>query len=404
MDISEYIPKIMSLSKEHEETVISWRRHLHQHPELSFEEFRTSDFIAEKLSGMGCEVARNVGGTGVVGLLDTKRPGSVVAFRADMDALPVTEAAGLPFASENTGVMHACGHDAHMAILLGLAKVLSECVSDLKGVIKFVFQPGEEANGGARCMIDAGVLENPVVDAIFALHVIPDMPSGSIAIREGYMTATDDEVIIRVTGMGAHSSAPQEGVNAVLIAAYIITAIQTILATQISPFDIATFSICTVKGGEAQNVVPDYAEMTGMLRCIETKDKLIFRESIQKICENTALALGGSAEAEFTEGFPAVNNDKGYTALLAECAARVLNPADIVELGRPHMGSEDFSYYQGHVPGVMFMLGSRAAGEYSGPLHSSSFKVCEDSLLHGVRVFASLAFGMCVEAPDVSSK
>jgi len=188
-----------------EEQVKNWRRHFHEYPELSFEEFDTSAFVAARLEEMGCGVKRNVGGTGVIGLLDTKRPGPVIAFRADMDALPILEDANMRFPSKNIGVMHACGHDAHMAILLGLANVLTKCVDDTSGVIKFIFQPGEEANGGARCVIDAGALEDPTVDAIFALHMVPDLTSGTIGVRSGYMTATDDEVIIRVNGISAPS-------------------------------------------------------------------------------------------------------------------------------------------------------------------------------------------------------
>lgn len=395
MGKSEYIKKVETLSTKYEETVKEWRRWFHEHPELSFEEFKTSDFIAEKLSEIGCEVERNIGGTGVLGVLNTNRPGPVIAFRADMDALPIFENTGLPFSSNNPGVMHACGHDAHMAILLGLAKLLAECADDLSGVIKFIFQPGEEANGGARCVIDAKVLENPEVDAIFALHMVPELPSKMIGIRSGFMTATDDEVIIRIKGMSTHSSTPHEGVNAALIAAYIITAIQSILTTQISPYEIATFSICTIKSGEAQNVIPDYAEMTGVLRCVNKDSKLVFREHIQKICAGAAVAFGGKAEAEFTEGFPAVNNDEKYTETLRESAKDFLDPSDIIEIQRPHMGSEDFSYYQEQIPGVIFMLGSKVENGDSGTLHSPKFTVCENSLIVGMKVFASVAYNIC---------
>jgi len=395
MDKVGYVEKIKALSNKYGGTIIGWRRRLHEHPELSFEEYETSAFISARLDEIGCKVTRNVGGTGVTGLLDTKRPGPVIAFRADMDALPISESDGVPFASKKPGVMHACGHDAHMAIILGLAKLLSECVDELNGTIKFIFQPGEEANGGARRVIEAGALENPSVEAIFALHMVPDLLSGTIGVRSGYVTATDDNVIIRVKGVNAHSSAPQEGVNAVLLAAHIVTALQTISSTRISPFDIATFSICTIKGGEAQNVIPDYAEMTGMIRCIKKTDKLIFRENIRKICLNTAQALGGSAEVEFIDGYPAVYNDKKYTKILMDSSAMIMDEADIIEIPMPHMGSEDFSYYQEQIPGVMFMLGSNWKDGRSGPLHSPAFNICEDSIPLGLKLFASLAFTLC---------
>jgi amidohydrolase len=387
--------RIKELAKSVEAEVIAHRNHFHTYPEVSFKEVETSAYIKAELDKYGIQY--KAVSTSVIGRVKGQKAGKTVAFRADIDALAMQEKSDSPYRSKNDGVMHACGHDAHMAIVLGLAKALSCCVDELSGVFKFIFQPGEEANGGARCMIDAGVLENPAVDAIFALHMVPDLPSGTIGVRSGYMTATDDEFIIRVKGMSTHSSTPQEGVNAVLIAAHIITALQSIMSTQISPFDIATFSVCSMKGGEAENVIPDYAEMTGMLRCVEKQNKLILRESMQKICINTGLAMGGSAEAEFTEGFPAVYNDEKHTEILAESAAAVLGEAAVIRIQQPHMGSEDFSYYQEQIPGVIFMLGSKPKEGHTGSLHSPTFNICEDSLLTGVKVFASLAFDLCAK-------
>jgi len=485
MNKPDYIDKIKSLSIKYKDAVIGWRRHLHEYPELSFAETATSVYIADRLEEIGCDVMRNVGGTGVVGMLDSGQPGPVIAFRADMDALPITEDTGLPYASKNPGIMHACGHDAHMAIVLGLAQVLAQCTNLIKGAVKFIFQPGEEANGGARRMIEAGALSRfilynatrvllnvsatapptidapsrvmcdadapaspasdaptrvtcnadaiaspavndpthvicdadaptspavgastcviggadapvpPAVDAIFALHMNPFLPYGVIATRDGYMTATDDEIKIRVTGKSAHSSTPEDGVNAVLIAANIITALQNIRSSQISPFDVATFSICTIKGGEAMNVIPDSVEMSGMLRCVEKKNILICREKIQNICANTAQALGGEAIIEITEGFPSVFNDSKYTKLLRSSAANVMSKKNIREMPRPLLGSEDFSYYLEQVPGVMFIISSKHKDGHGGSLHTPTLDICEDSLLLGVQIFASLALRLC---------
>jgi amidohydrolase len=376
--------------------LIQWRRHLHENPELSFEEFETAAYVAEKLETFGYEVQTRIGGTGVLGTMTTGRPGPCIAFRADMDALPVVEATGLPFESKHCGIMHACGHDAHMAVLLGTAKVLSDLRTSLNGTIKIIFQPGEEANGGAKCMIDGDVLENPKAEAIFALHIMPAIPAGFIGIKSGFLSATDDIVVINVHGIAAHSSEPEKGVNAIMIAANILTSLQSIKASSISPYDITTFDICKIRGGEAENVIADAVEMTGMIRCIDRKNKLLYRERIERICRNTALALGGSADIDFIEGFPAVYNDPSYNELLKAAASEVLGgEQQIVELQMPHLGSEDFSYYQEVIPGVIFLLGVGAAGEDRGELHSPILNLHEDSLACGVKVFMNTALKLC---------
>ncbi len=384
------------LTSMHIKQILEFRRHFHQYPELSFEEFETSAYIAEKLQTMGYRVKTKIGGTGVVAMLETGIPGPVIAFRADMDALPILEETGLPFESKRVGVMHACGHDGHMAVLLGTALLLSEMKDKLKGTIKLIFQPGEEANGGAKCIINDGVLKNPDVEGIFALHMMPDLPTGTIGVRSGYLSATDDEFYIKVHGAGAHSSEPETGVNAIVIAAQIINGLNTILGSNISPFDVATFSICKIGGGEAVNVIPDYVEMSGMLRCIEKSNKLMIRERMKNISENTAEGMGGSAEVEFIEGFPPVNNDAALTKEVIDAAEKALDhPEDVLVIQRPHMGSEDFAYYQEEIPGVMFVLGCRRPEGETGGLHSGILDIDEDALAYGVRVFAALALDVC---------
>lgn len=379
--------------KKHMDEIIGWRRHFHANPELSFEEFDTAKFIADRLLEMGYEVKTNVGGTGVVGTFRSGMPGKTIAYRADMDALPILEDSDLPFASKRVGVMHGCGHDAHMAMVLGLAKILSEHKDKFAGTIKFVFQPGEESNGGARCVIDSGVLDD--VEAIFALHMMPDLSTGTVGIKEGFLSATDDEFRIKVRGTGAHSSEAYNGVNAVLIASYINIALQSIIGSSLSPFDVATFSVCTMKGGDAINVVPEFADMSGMIRCIRKEDKLIIREKMKRIVENTALSYGGTAEVDFLDGFPAVNNDLQLTKLLEDAAKVVLEKeSDVIHIGRPHMGSEDFSYYQEIIPGTIFMLGCKNEEVESGPLHSPHLIIDEESLQYGVGIFLETAIMM----------
>lgn len=393
MDTRERIEEIV---RENSEQVTQWRRHFHQYPELSFEEFDTADFVAQQLISMGYQVQRNVGGTGVMAALESKQPGPVIAFRADMDALPILEETGLPFESERAGIMHACGHDGHMAILLGTAQVLALLKDDFCGTIKFIFQPGEEANGGAKCVIHDGILKDPDVEGIFGLHMIPELPAGTIGVKAGYLSATDDEFVIRVQGKGAHSSEPESGVNAIVIASHIVTAMDSILSHNVNPFDVAALSICQINGGDAINVIPDSVEMKGMLRCIEKADKEKIREKMNDIATHTALALGGKSEIEFIPGFPSVNNDPRLTRITMEAAKDVLErEEDIFMIERPHMGSEDFAYYQEEVPGVMFMLGCGQKDIDTGSLHSSILNINEESLCYGIRIFTSIAAKIC---------
>ena len=387
---------INNLVKENMDEVIKWRRHIHQHPELSFEEFDTADFIVSKLTEMGYEVKTHIGGTGVMATFNTGKEGPVIAFRADIDALPILEESGLPFESEKAGVMHACGHDCHTAILLGTAKVISQMKDKFCGTIKFIFQPGEEANGGAKCVINDGALKNPDVDGIFALHMMPDLPTGTIGIKSGYLSATDDEVIIKVHGKGAHSSEPEMGVNAINIASHIVTSLGSVINNNISPFGVATFSICQITGGEAINVIPDYVEMKGMIRCIEKQNKEIIRAKMKKIVESTALSMDGEAEITFIPGFPSVNNDSALTNIVINEAAHILESEDdVIMIGRPHMGSEDFAYYQEEIPGVMFMLGCAQDDCVTGTLHSSILNVNEAALPNGINIFTNVAMSVC---------
>lgn len=388
--------RIEQLIEEQLDTVIRWRRHFHQFPELSFEEFDTADFIAEELETMGYEVRRNIGGTGVCASFKSKSPGPVIAFRADMDALPILEETGLDFESDRSGIMHACGHDAHIAILLGTAQVVKKIQDDLCGTIKFIFQPGEEANGGAKCVIHDGILKNPDVEGIFGLHMIPELPAGTIGIKSGYLSATDDEFIIKVHGKGAHSSEPETGVNAIVIAGHVVTALESILSHTINPFGVATLSICQISGGEAINVIPDLVEMKGMLRCIEKSDKIRVREKMSNIVQLTAQALGGEGKVEFIPGFPSVNNDQALTRITVNAAKNVVKrETDIFQIERPHMGSEDFAYYQEEVPGVMFMLGCAQEDVNTGTLHSPVLNINERALPYGIGIFVNIALEIC---------
>ena len=388
--------QIQKASGKLEESVILWRHHLHSMPELSYEEYETSDFLAARLEEMGYSLTRGIAGTGLSALLETGRKGPVIAFRADMDALPMTEATGLPFESKRIGIMHGCGHDAHMAVLLGTAGVLMDIRDSLCGSIKLIFQPGEEANGGAKTMIDEGVLKAPDVSGIFALHVIPELPAGMIGIKKGHLTATDDRFIIKVHGKSAHSSEPETGVNAILIAAHITTALQSIMSCNLGPFDNATMSVCMINGGEAVNIIPDTAELQGMVRCVKKENKLKIRDRIAAIARKTAESLGGKAEVEFIGGYPSVYNDPELTEKVISAGKEMLcNPEDVLIIEKPHMGSEDFSYFQEEIPGAIFMLGCGAPGEDRGALHTPTLNIHDGALIHGIKVFAGIASLYC---------
>lgn len=372
-------------------TALAVRRSIHQHPELSFEEHRTARLVCEHLDRIGLPYRPGVAGTGVVATLDTGRPGPVTAFRADLDALPITEETALPFRSAVAGVMHACGHDMHTAILLGLAERLAAEADGLTGTVVFVFQPGEEANGGAQRVIDAGELSDAGVERIFALHVVPELPTGSIALRDGALTATDDEFEISVAGREAHSSQPELGVNAVSVAARIVTALDGLCAT-LSPFSVATLNVASVRGGDAVNVIPGAAEVRGMIRCVESADKILLRERLTTTAEAVAASMGAHAGVRIVEGFPPVVNDPDLAATVRMAAREALAPgAQLIELERPHLGSEDFAYYQQVVPGAMFMLGCGRAGAAGGGLHTGTFDPDEDALAVGLAVFSAIA-------------
>lgn len=375
---------------------IEVRRHIHQFPELSFEEFKTSEYIISKLEGLGYEIRTGIGGTGIVATLDTGVPGPVIAFRAELDALPIKERTGLPFRSRNDGVMHACGHDGHMAILLGTAKLISEIKDDLKGVIKLIFQPGEETDGGAQAILYSGVLKNPDVDAIFALHMMPDVPTGKIGIKSGYIMSTYDGFFIKVYGHQAHSSEPEKGVNAIAIASQVVMGLSMITGNSLNPFDVGTLSVCTIKGGDAINVIPGFVEMNGLIRCVEPEVKMTLKNKIKAVAEDTAHAFGGHAEVEFVEGFPSVNNDAELTLRCIEPLKKALESEDdVIIMERPNLATEDFSYYQEKVPGVYFMLGCKQAGRETGTLHSDILNINEESLRYGMQALGNIVYDFC---------
>jgi amidohydrolase len=387
-------------------SIVEWRRDLHQHPELGNREFRTAKVIAAHLERLGLEVQTGVAHTGVVGVLKGGLPGPVVALRSDMDGLPVTEQVDVPFRSTQTamwngqevGVMHACGHDNHMAILLGVAEVLAPLRDRIPGTIKFIFQPAEEGppegeDGGAEMMVREGVLENPRVDAIFGLHVFP-LHVGTIHYRPGPMMASGDSFTIRIHGRQTHGAVPWAGIDPIVIGAQIVTSLQTIVSRHVNITEApAVVTIGAFNGGNRFNIVPDEVVMEGTVRAFNEEVRADIHRRIRAIAGSTAEAAGASAEVTFGIGYPSVVNDPALTERMVPTLRRIRG-ATSVEVGPLTGTAEDFSFFQQKVPGMFFFLGitPRDRDPATAPSnHSPLFYADEEALPIGVRAMANLA-------------
>jgi amidohydrolase len=387
---------IEKLAAKHSGKVVEWRRAIHRCPELSTKEEKTAALVADVLVGLGIEVQKNVGGHGVVGLLKGGKQGKTVGLRADMDALPMQEETGLPFASETPGVMHACGHDTHTAMLLGAACVLSEVKEELEGYVKFIFQPAEELNptGGAPGMIKDGVLENPHVDALFALHVWPEHETGQISTRPGALMGASDRIFLTVTGKTAHGSAPQHGIDAIVIASQIVGGLQTLVSRTVAPLDPAVVSIGTIKGGYRYNVIADKVELEGTVRTLNpaTQDRL--PGLIESAAQGYARALGGDAALKYVRGYPPTLNAPELFDLTVSTVEASMGKGHFVPLENPTLGGEDFSFFARERPALMARLGCRPVGKAikdTAVLHNTRFEPDEACFPWGVRFFASCA-------------
>ncbi len=374
-----------------------WRREIHAHPERSNREERTSQTVAAALREIGItEIKTGVARHGVVALIRGNHPTPVVALRADMDALPVQEDTGLPFASQNPGVMHACGHDAHTSILLGTAQVLFQLRESLPGSVKLVFQPAEEGppageEGGASLMIKEGVLRDPDVSAIFGLHVAPDLPTGQVAYRAGGMLASVDRFRVTVRGKQAHAAMPWLGVDPIVVAAHVITAIQTIPSRKIDARQPVVVSVGLIQGGQVWNIIPEQVVLEGTVR---THDKAVRDQVAQlfrKMVEQTAAAHGAQAEVEFSDYGPPVWNDPELVSRMKPALVSALGAANVVE-SPPVMVGEDFAQYQQQIPGMFVFLGVRneAVGAVHS-LHTPQFVLDEAALPVGIRTMSQLA-------------
>ena len=373
--------------QEMKDWLVEIRRTIHMHPELSFEEVETSRLVSEWLERFGLQVKKGLAKTGVVGVLKGKKPGKTVAIRADMDALPIEEATQVPYASKIKGKMHACGHDAHVAILLGVAKFFSSIPDQVKGNIKWVFQPAEEGGGGGKVMVEERVLENPKVDAIFGAHVFPFLPVGKVGVYEREGLAAADRFTIKIIGKGGHAATPHVSKDPILAAGHLITQIHSIVGRNINPLDSGVVTIGKVSGGTAFNIIPDEVELLGTVRSLNPQVREELKSRIEKVIQGIARSFSMDYGFDFEYGYPVLVNDSEMSKLVASACSKGIGKEN-VEVLKPSMGAEDFAYYLEKVPGAYFRLGCR--NEERGivhPYHSSLFNTDEEVLPFGVEMF-----------------
>ena len=400
--------RIEQLAKGIEPKVIEWRRHFHQYPELSNREVKTSAKIAEHLRSLGIEVKTGVAHTGVVGLLKGGKPGPVIALRADMDALPVTERNGLPFASkevttfndQEVGVMHACGHDTHMAILMGVAEILASMRQDIKGTVKFIFQPAEEGSpkgeeGGAELMVKEGVLDNPKTDVIFGLHISSQTQLGKITYRSGGLMASVNDMKIVVKGRQAHGAAPWTAIDPIVVSAQIINNLQTIVSRNLDVTQNAgVVTVGSIHGGVRSNIIPEQVEMWGTIRALSAEDEKLLISRVKQIATKTAEANNATVDVEipYSSHYPVTFNNVELTQKMIPSLKKAAGDENVLVIA-PHTGAEDFSFFQEKIPGLFFFVGARPADvdPANAPSHHTpDFMIDERGMLTGIKAMLQL--------------
>ena len=387
MDIKK---QIQALSQKHAAEMIALRRQLHQYPETALQEFQTQKVIAAKLKSVGCKVNAKLWKTSVVGLLSGKGKGRTVGIRSDMDALPITEQTGDPFASKNPGKMHACGHDVHMATIWGAAKILSELQNEFSGNVKFLFQPSEEVHpGGAKPMIEAGALKNPDVEMMFGLHVDSSIPAGAIGAKDGPMMAQADDWSIEIIGRPGHGARPHETIDPVVTASNVVLALQTISSRKVNPFIPVVVSVGVISGGTATNIIPEKVTLKGTARSITPQLTEDLPKMIEKIVAGVCQTHGAEYNLRYNRGYPVLFNDKKICDIYRKAAIELGGRKAVVELEYPSMGGEDFAYFAKAVPGAMVRMGvgNKKIGA-DKPWHHPGFKVGENAIPFGASVLA----------------
>ncbi|MCC5911001.1 MAG: amidohydrolase [Clostridiaceae bacterium] len=365
--------------------LIDIRRDFHRNPELGMEEFRTKKKIIEYLKEMHIEVITDIAGPAVVGMITGKSPGKTVALRADMDALPIEDIKKVDYKSTSKGKMHACGHDAHMTVLLGAAKMLKAREEKIKGTVKLFFQPAEETVGGAKPMIEAGVMENPKVDAVFGLHVSPEMPTGKIGVKYSQMNASSDTIKITIKGESTHGAYPHAGIDAIAVTGQVITALQTIVSRNVDPRKSAVITLGTIQGGTQGNIIANKVELVGTVRTLDPDTRSMVIDRMRRTIEGVTEGLGAKGELHREEGYPALINEDTMVDLVALNGEKLLGKENVHRVKSTSLGVEDFAYFLQEAKGAFYRLGCK--NEEKGivyPGHNELFDIDEDCLPIGV--------------------
>jgi amidohydrolase len=379
---------IINRVAEYADEVAAWRQHIHENPELGYEEHKTAAFVAEKLKSFGVdEIVTGMGKTGVVGVIHGRRGKSerVIGLRADMDALPIEEATGLPYASKTPGKMHACGHDGHTAILLGTAKYLAE-TRNFSGTAVVIFQPAEEGGGGGLAMCEEGLMERFKIQEVYGMHNMPGIPLGDFAIRSGPIMAAADKFEIIIEGKGGHAARPHDCIDPVVTAAQLIMAVQTIASRGVDPLDSVVISICDVKAGDAYNVIPQQAMLRGTVRTLKKETRVFAQRRIQEIAEGIAKASGTRIKVDYDIGYPVTENDPAKTDFAVSVAKQIAGDARVTTGIEPLMGAEDFSYMLEKRPGAYIFVGN---GDTAG-VHHPAYNFDDRILPTGISYFARI--------------
>ena len=389
----ELLEKIKSLSEQYSGEVVEARRHLHENPELSYQEYNTAKFVTGKLQSFGIRVKEGVATTGLIAEIEGKNPGKKsIALRADMDALPINETSDIPYKSRVPGVMHACGHDVHTASLLGTAKILHAIKDEFEGTVRLLFQPGEEKTpGGASYMIRDGALKNPQPCGIIGQHVFPLLPVGKIGFREGMYMASCDEIYLKVIGKGGHAAAPELAVDPILIASHIIIALQQIISRNASPKQPTVLSFGNIIGKGATNIIPNEVNIAGTFRAMNEEWRASGLKKIQKMAESIAEGMGGKCEVEISKGYPYLENNPELTRRIRDAAEAYVGRDNVVDLDIT-LGAEDFSYYSQVIPASFYRLGTNnTAKGITSYVHTPTFDIDEDALKIGPGLMAWMA-------------
>ena len=390
--------QIETLSDQYFTEILEIRRHIHQHPELSFQEFKTSEYICSVLDKWGIKYKKGIVKTGILAEIEGVKPGKLLALRADMDALPIQEKNQLPFKSINEGVMHACGHDVHSSSLLGVVRILNELKSELSGKVLFIFQPGEEKiPGGAKLMLAENLFGDLNPDLVLAQHVYPEFEAGKVGFKSGIYMASSDEIYITIKGKGGHGALPESLIDPVLIASQVIVSLQQISSRNNKPGVPTVLSFGKVIAGGAVNVIPDEVFIEGTFRTMDEEWRRRAHELIKKMVNSIAESAGGSAEIEIRHGYPVLHNDEELSPVISSYAREYLGDENVKKLDI-RMTAEDFAYFSNNYPSIMYRLGTSEPGKKAGALHTSGFYVDESALKTGMELMSWLSYKFLSES------